>query len=120
MWWVPLTYTTRLQPNFQNTKPTHWLEGQRQLNISIPQASSNDWVIFNIKQTGTYPSYNFRRIILNSIKVKRRIKLIQFFEVFESIGQLMKDYGSIIVNCLYVSIMTPVNLLINFCCSSAV
>ncbi|KAK7601689.1 hypothetical protein V9T40_009130 [Parthenolecanium corni] len=54
LWWVPLTYTTRIQSNFQNTKPTHWLMGERRLNISMPLASPHEWVIFNIKQTGYY------------------------------------------------------------------
>lgn len=49
VWQIPLTYTTQSELNFWDTSPRLWLkESVGQLD-GIHQ---NDWVIFNVQQTG--------------------------------------------------------------------
>ncbi|XKL66949.1 hypothetical protein PGB90_010369 [Kerria lacca] len=54
LWWVPLTYTNSFQLNFKETKPLHWLKAERQIQIENIGTSEDDWLIFNIQQTGYY------------------------------------------------------------------
>lgn len=53
LWWVPLTYTTSVDMDFERTHPSHWLKAEPSITISgLP--SNKDWIIFNILQTGNY------------------------------------------------------------------
>ncbi|KAJ8889375.1 hypothetical protein PR048_008874 [Dryococelus australis] len=54
-WWVPLTYTTQASPNFTSTTADYWLTGLQvsSWTINLP-ARQNQWVLFNIQQTGFY------------------------------------------------------------------
>ncbi|XP_057331888.1 aminopeptidase N [Microplitis mediator] len=54
LWWIPITYTTEAVKNFNNTKPSHWMNAQRSLSLSNIGASNNQWAIFNILETGFY------------------------------------------------------------------
>ncbi|XP_076285780.1 aminopeptidase N-like [Lasioglossum baleicum] len=52
MWWVPITYTTNLKLNFNDTSVTHWISPKvGNPTISEPKA---DWIILNKQQTGYY------------------------------------------------------------------
>ncbi|XP_022120582.2 aminopeptidase N [Pieris rapae] len=54
VWWIPISYTTASEKDFESTQPKLWLKGERSSgakNISIAQ---NDWIIANIQQTGFY------------------------------------------------------------------
>lgn len=53
LWYVPLSYTNRMSPNFVNTAPHVWLTETSQ-PISSGSFGSSDWVIFNVQQTGYY------------------------------------------------------------------
>ncbi|XP_053604250.1 membrane alanyl aminopeptidase-like [Plodia interpunctella] len=51
---IPITYTTKVSPNFSNTKPVFILEDKTQ-NISLNGSlDENSWTIFNIQETGLY------------------------------------------------------------------
>lgn len=50
-WWIPLNYATQTNPNFNNTFPSHWLNPDIK-TLEIEGIDSEDWVIFNIQQTG--------------------------------------------------------------------
>lgn len=52
LWWVPLTYTSSKNIGFSRTKPSYWLKAEPQIVIEDVIVSPNDWLIFNIKQTG--------------------------------------------------------------------
>lgn len=54
MWWVPLTYTSEDNPDFQTTHPTSWMaDTDKQVTVSSLPASDK-WVIFNIQETSYY------------------------------------------------------------------
>ncbi|XP_063596362.1 aminopeptidase N-like isoform X2 [Penaeus indicus] len=53
-WWVPLSYTTETNPDFETTKPQRWMmDTEEQLTISSLPAKDK-WVIFNVQETGYY------------------------------------------------------------------
>ncbi|XP_076397775.1 aminopeptidase N-like [Megachile rotundata] len=53
-WWIPLTYTTSSKADFKQTKPENWL-GPNEASKEIDEsAKKDDWVIFNILQSGYY------------------------------------------------------------------
>lgn len=55
LWWVPLTYTHMPQPDFVNTRPSHWLKAEQSIEINT-EADAHNWMVFNIQRTGQYKS----------------------------------------------------------------
>lgn len=54
-WRLPITYTTQTHLNFNNTSPNIWLNPGILLQGHFFNTSSkNDWIIFNLQQTGKY------------------------------------------------------------------
>nr|XP_018908056.1 PREDICTED: aminopeptidase N-like isoform X1 [Bemisia tabaci] len=52
-WWIPLSYTTGHESDFNSTKPKAWLNCSGPIIITdLPNEDS--WVLFNLKATGTY------------------------------------------------------------------
>lgn len=74
-WWIPLTYTTASKLNFENTQPSMWMRGERTAVANI-SANENEWIIFNLLETGyyrvNYDRKNWQLIIkhLNSTNYK--------------------------------------------------
>lgn len=65
VWWIPVSYTTASEKNFESTRPKLWLRGEKQItvnNISIPK---QDWLIANIQQTGSILLFLIERFITN-------------------------------------------------------
>ncbi|XP_055847662.1 aminopeptidase N [Episyrphus balteatus] len=54
LWWIPITYTTSKELNFENTRPITWVPKTRDFAINSKNLSTADWYIFNIQQTGYY------------------------------------------------------------------
>lgn len=53
--WIPVTYATKSKPYFNKTLPEVWLPPKtRSLQIDNISNDSDDWVIFNLQQTGKY------------------------------------------------------------------
>merc|ERR1712212_421769 len=53
-WWVPLTYTSQNEANFNNTKAMAWMKDS-ETNITITSLPTKDqWVIFDLQETGYY------------------------------------------------------------------
>lgn len=48
-WYIPVTYTTKSELDFNQTTPRRWLISS---NVSIDDIDPNDWIIVNIQQTG--------------------------------------------------------------------
>ncbi|XP_012268487.2 aminopeptidase N isoform X2 [Athalia rosae] len=67
LWWVPITFTSQNELNFKNTKPSHWMEAEPSLTLHNLKARSNEWMIFNVQETGyyrvNYDERNWRLII---------------------------------------------------------
>ncbi|XP_059611772.1 aminopeptidase N-like [Phlebotomus argentipes] len=57
-WYIPLSIATASDPDMKNTKPWAWLKrGNRELVLRTTENktwTSDDWVLFNIQQTGFY------------------------------------------------------------------
>nr|QBI71857.1 aminopeptidase N3a [Plutella xylostella] len=76
LWIVPVSFATASKPDFSNTKPTHILSATANV---IPRGSQGDeWVIFNIQQTGyyrvNYDSYTWD-LIIRALRGEDRIKI---------------------------------------------
>lgn len=53
-WWVPLSYSTKTERNFNQTIPKYWLSCP-QTDYTIDNiVKSNEWIIFNNKMAGIY------------------------------------------------------------------
>jgi hypothetical protein len=50
-WWVPITYTTKKNTNFEDTAPKVWLRNIQEDDIELTLAD-DEWVILNIQETG--------------------------------------------------------------------
>ncbi|KAL7036535.1 hypothetical protein ACKWTF_008841 [Chironomus riparius] len=54
-WYIPLTYTTSKNPNFDDTSVTdYFIDGEEMWNILAPQHDSQSWYVFNKQQRGYY------------------------------------------------------------------
>nr|CAD7423007.1 unnamed protein product [Timema monikensis] len=54
-WWVPLTFTSQENQDFLSTAPKIWMnDSQTDTTIADIGAKANQWVIFNIQETGFY------------------------------------------------------------------
>lgn len=54
IWWIPITFTTTNELDFNNTKPSHWMRGISELQIDDMVVRDNHWLLVNIQQTGFY------------------------------------------------------------------
>ncbi|XP_055523948.1 aminopeptidase N [Wyeomyia smithii] len=54
LWWIPITYTTLGETNFNNTKPNIWMKVENKLVLHDSDIPDHDWIIVNIQQTGYY------------------------------------------------------------------
>ena len=54
LWWIPITYTTERQLDFNTTKPSQWIKAVKSMTLSNLNLSPTEWVIFNIQETGYY------------------------------------------------------------------
>ncbi|CAL4066693.1 unnamed protein product [Meganyctiphanes norvegica] len=53
-WWVPLSYTSQGENNFQSTVPKRWM-GTSESSILLQSLPAKDqWIIFNCQETGFY------------------------------------------------------------------
>lgn len=53
-WWIPISFTSQAGPDFETTKPLHWIKPKESLRIEHLNVQPNHWVVFNIRQTGFY------------------------------------------------------------------
>ncbi|XP_065076994.1 aminopeptidase N-like [Ochlerotatus camptorhynchus] len=54
LWWIPITFTTLGESNFNNTKPNIWMRAEDKLDLQDMDIPNHDWMIVNIQQTGYY------------------------------------------------------------------
>nr|CAD7593835.1 unnamed protein product [Timema genevievae] len=90
LWWIPITYTTMEQPDFETTKPSSWLGAEPSKNLTDLPAGNQHWVIFNIKETGFY------RVNYDEMNWRLLIGQLQDRDRFQQIGvinraQLLDD-----------------------------
>lgn len=67
LWWIPITYTTAEEIDFQNTKPRVWIPRTRVYELHDNKLATSSWHLFNIQQTGyyrvNYEENNWRALI---------------------------------------------------------
>jgi hypothetical protein len=69
-WWIPLLYTTQDVADFNNTKPSLWLNCAENKSVTLTGLPlSDEWVIFNINFAGknNYTGSKFEKLPFNSI-----------------------------------------------------
>ncbi|XP_035901975.1 aminopeptidase N [Anopheles stephensi] len=79
LWWIPITYTTLGDSNFQQTKPAIWMKAEEVLVINNHDIPSHDWMIVNVQQTGYYRvNYDERnwQLIVKHLQDKSKYKTI--------------------------------------------
>lgn len=52
LWWIPLSYTTSNEADFENTKPKDWIRGTEKITKDFENITNDDWIIVNIQGTG--------------------------------------------------------------------
>nr|XP_045613537.1 aminopeptidase N-like [Procambarus clarkii] len=53
-WWVPVSYTTQVKPDFQHTQPQLWMTQDRK-PVAIPGLPNlTHWILVNIQESGYY------------------------------------------------------------------
>ncbi|XP_047022834.1 aminopeptidase N [Helicoverpa zea] len=54
IWWIPVSYTTASEKDFETTQPKLWLKGEKSLTVTNITMKPDDWFIANVQQTGFY------------------------------------------------------------------
>lgn len=52
LWWIPLSYTTMNEANFDSTKPKSWIRGTPKIIKEFENITDDEWIIANIQGTG--------------------------------------------------------------------
>uniref|UniRef100_A0A182Q4G3 Aminopeptidase N n=1 Tax=Anopheles farauti TaxID=69004 RepID=A0A182Q4G3_9DIPT len=79
LWWIPITYTTLGDNNFQQTKPAIWMKAEEALVVNNHDIPSHDWMIVNVQQTGYYRvNYDERnwQMIVTHLQDKNKFRTI--------------------------------------------
>lgn len=79
LWWIPITYTTEKQLNFNNTQPTKWMKAERSITLNDLDVNPSQWILFNVQETGNYFSV---------VKIKKFLimcNLLFIFDFFQKI-----------------------------------
>lgn len=65
VWSIPLTWTTGSERNFQSTEPKYWFKlGKDNINM---RKNVDDWIVFNIQQSGTLQNETVEYIYLETV-----------------------------------------------------
>ncbi|XP_068239378.1 aminopeptidase N-like [Palaemon carinicauda] len=75
-WWVPLTYTGRDSSDFTSTKPRSWMSPSNDAITLRGLPPHDQWVIFNIQQTGFYRvnyDVNNWKLIINQLMANHSV-----------------------------------------------
>lgn len=79
LWWIPITYTTADELNFENTRPTTWMPRTKTYELENRNLSTAKWFIFNIQQTGyyrvNYDLDNWRAVTQHLMDAKNHLEI---------------------------------------------
>ncbi|XP_026827650.1 aminopeptidase N [Ooceraea biroi] len=76
--WLPITFTTWKQLDFNNTVPYNWILPEKSSEVHVPLSDSDGWIIVNLKQTGYYRvryDYTSLKAIADYLKHKEYEKI---------------------------------------------
>ncbi|CAK9804071.1 Aminopeptidase N [Anthophora plagiata] len=54
LWWIPITYTSESQLDFNTTQPSEWISAVESITLSNRKLNPSEWLILNIQETGYY------------------------------------------------------------------
>lgn len=67
LWWIPITYTSGSQLDFNTTQPSEWISAVESITLSNMKLNPSEWLILNIQETGyyrvNYDNMNWQMII---------------------------------------------------------
>lgn len=98
-WWIPLTYTSQEKPNFLDTTPRIWLKPHVNLFTLDELYQKEQWIIFNLQQTGEILNYSSINLIISVCSLRllyihffacKKIKYIQDFTKSDTIKYTTK------------------------------
>ncbi|XP_072939930.1 aminopeptidase N [Epargyreus clarus] len=79
LWWIPVSYTTETEKDFESTRPKVWLRGEKSIVVNNISLNKDEWLIANIQQTGFY------RINYDQKNWKMLVKILNDPSRFEEI-----------------------------------
>lgn len=80
-WWIPINFVTNSSLDFASTAPTYWLNPEEK-DLIIDGIDSNDWIIVNVKNTGSYPLMEEENWRSSSFQIHRSTKSSFFPHIF--------------------------------------
>ncbi|XP_062535538.1 aminopeptidase N [Armigeres subalbatus] len=75
LWWIPITFTTLGESDFNSTKPNVWMKAEDKLVLQDMDIPNHDWMVVNIQQTGYFRvNYDHRNwgMIVDHLMDKRK------------------------------------------------
>lgn len=54
LWWIPLSYTTASEADFENTKVKDWIRGTAKFTKDFENITNDEWIVVNIQGTGEH------------------------------------------------------------------
>ncbi|XP_065222049.1 aminopeptidase N-like [Planococcus citri] len=92
-WIVPLTFTTKSQPQFSDILTTHWSFADK--STKLTGIKHSDWILFNLKRSAyyrvNYDSENWKLIIDQLIEDRTKIHEINRAQLVDDASALAKD-----------------------------
>lgn len=52
VWWIPISYTTSNELDFNDTKPDEWIRGVEKLSKPFEELPDTEWILVNVQSTG--------------------------------------------------------------------
>jgi aminopeptidase N len=53
LWFIPISYTTKRELDFENTKPSYWMKAEKSMTID-QDIDNSEWIIFNTQVAHYY------------------------------------------------------------------
>ena len=86
-WWIPITFTTENNADFNDTKPALWMSKSETSKVITGMPPKDQWTIMNIQQTGYYRvnyDMNNWKLIVKQLKTDHnKISIINRAQVID-------------------------------------
>ncbi|XP_076247540.1 suppressor of ER stress-induced death isoform X2 [Calliopsis andreniformis] len=102
LWWIPITYTSEKELNFNRTEPSEWMKAIKSITLRQLGVNPTQWIIFNLQETGfyrvNYDKKNWQLIINQLIKAPKDISTINRAQLIDDALNLARagklDYAT--------------------------
>ncbi|KAJ8733133.1 hypothetical protein PYW08_001431 [Mythimna loreyi] len=92
IWWIPVSYTTASEKDFETTHPKLWLKGEKSLTVSNITIQPDEWFIANVQQTGYYRvNYDLQnwKLLIDILKDPSRFQEIHIINRAQMVDDAM-------------------------------